>query len=335
MDVDASSRSNPYAPEPLSFGASSGPGTFTFNDLQSIQDLSTPNAISTAGDGAGAAAGGTHAAYEDALLEYSGLNEDAGGFNLTPGNSPMKFKAEPQPDPYAQVPLHEQMQPMSLSEPGVPASQPPSQPGAGAFGAAADGMHGFPPSAAQAPGQMHAHGAMPPAQPPVQAAAGAGAGAGAGGGFAAQQAGASAGVGASAQWMGAAPAAAKAEPDSGPDSFGTAEPPNYRLSREEAIALLNKAGGVTTEAELNEIDPSYLTAEETKKMKRMRRAIRNRESATASRMRRKEYIESLEKRTSELCSENAMLDLSVRHARRGGPEGDPAPVRRSCLDPRC
>jgi len=117
--------------------------------------------------------------------------------------------------------------------------------------------------------------------------------------------------------MGAAPAAAKAEPDSGPDSFGTAEPPNYRLSREEAIALLNKAGGVTTEAELNEIDPSYLTAEETKKMKRMRRAIRNRESATASRMRRKEYIESLEKRTSELCSENAMLDLSVR--RRGGP----------------
>ena len=55
----------------------------------------------------------------------------------------------------------------------------------------------------------------------------------------------------------------------------------------------------------------YLDQSQVKKLKRMRRAIRNRESATASRLRRKEYIESLEKRTSELCSENAMLDLSV------------------------
>jgi hypothetical protein len=85
----------------------------------------------------------------------------------------------------------------------------------------------------------------------------------------------------------------------------------YTLGREAAVALLNTPGGVTTEAELNEINPSLLTPEEAKKLKRMRRAIRNRESATASRMRRKEYIESLEKRTSELCSENAMLDLSV------------------------
>ena len=42
-------------------------------------------------------AGTTHAAYENALLEYSGLNEQACEsfqFNLTPGNSPMKFKQD-------------------------------------------------------------------------------------------------------------------------------------------------------------------------------------------------------------------------------------------------
>ena len=71
----------------------------------------------------------------------------------------------------------------------------------------------------------------------------------------------------------------------------------YKLTRDEAIQLLNKDGGVASEEELNEIDPSYLSADQVKKLKRMRRAIRNRESATASRMRRKEYIESLEKRT--------------------------------------
>jgi hypothetical protein len=42
-----------------------------------------------------------------------------------------------------------------------------------------------------------------------------------------------------------------------------------------------------------------------------RRAIRNRESATASRLRRKEYIENLEKRMSELSSQNTLLNISV------------------------
>jgi hypothetical protein len=39
-------------------------------------------------------------------------------------------------------------------------------------------------------------------------------------------------------------------------------------------------------------------------------AIAAASSITVTSSQRKEYIESLEKRTSELCSENAMLDLS-------------------------
>jgi TolA-binding protein len=62
---------------------------------------------------------------------------------------------------------------------------------------------------------------------------------------------------------------------------------------------------------LSRIDPSTLSQDDVKKLKKLRRAIRNRESATASRLRRKEYIEDLEKRMSELSSQNTLLNISV------------------------
>ena len=248
---------NQFAPEPLNFAmngsnmAANGddpkePGTFTFRDLQNISDVGSPSMKGAA----------SHSAYEDALLQYSGLNEEEGdafNYNLTPGNSPMKFKQEPM------LPFASKMS---------------------AGGANASAKHGV------------KHGVDMEAN---LAATGRGAGA----------------AGARARGKKAATRLVEDDDDDDDDDDDLPLRKSYKLTREEAIALLNKDGGVASEDELNEIDPGYLTAEEIKKLKRMRRAIRNRESATASRMRRKEYIESLEKRTSELCSENAMLDLSV------------------------
>jgi hypothetical protein len=266
-----------FRPEPLSLTAD-GPGTFTFDNLQSIQDISAPTPTMKSETTVG-----THAAYEDALLEYSGLNEqdhESFQFNLTPGHSPMKFKADPQPvDQYAQQPQgHGAQQQLvggqslaadsSLPVAAGPGEQPHLQP-AGQQGHAEFSVAGFQQNAAQ-----------PLASMPIQPTD-------------------------APQKGGRSPA------DDEDDGMDNGVPRTYTLGREDAVALLNTPGGVTTEDELNEIDPGLLTPEETKKLKRMRRAIRNRESATASRMRRKEYIESLEKRTSELCSENAMLDLSV------------------------
>ena len=66
-----------------------------------------------------------------------------------------------------------------------------------------------------------------------------------------------------------------------------------------------------SEDDLSRIDPDTLSQDDVKKLKKLRRAIRNRESATASRLRRKEYIENLEKRMSELSSQNTLLNISV------------------------
>ena len=275
MEIDtAEFETTGFRPEPLSL-TTDGPGTFTFENLQSIQDISgsTPTAMKSD------TAVGSHAAYEDALLEYSGLNEqeqEAFQFGLT-GNSPMKFKVDPQlVDRFVQQPQDDASQQLvdrghlpstdkSMSIATGPGEHPVGQQPHSEFSVA-----GFQPNAAQPLASMPSQAAQP-----------------------------------------AAHKGGRTQMDEDEDDDEVDVNRVYTLGREAAVALLNTPGGVTTEAELNEINPSLLTPEETKKLKRMRRAIRNRESATASRMRRKEYIESLEKRTSELCSENAMLDLSV------------------------
>jgi regulator of replication initiation timing len=50
-----------------------------------------------------------------------------------------------------------------------------------------------------------------------------------------------------------------------------------------------------------------LTAEELKELKRQRRLIKNRESAHASRQRKKNYVEALEAQVASLATENANL----------------------------
>jgi len=58
------------------------------------------------------------------------------------------------------------------------------------------------------------------------------------------------------------------------------------------------------EAELDKItDPEQ--------QKKMRRALRNRASATASRQRKKEYLQQLEERMSQLSSQNTLLNISM------------------------
>jgi hypothetical protein len=84
-----------------------------------------------------------------------------------------------------------------------------------------------------------------------------------------------------------------------------------KFTNAEAVAVLNRKGGPVSEEDLARIDPGTLSTEDVKKLKKLRRAIRNRESATASRLRRKEYIENLEKRMSELSSQNTLLNISV------------------------
>lgn len=286
MDIDTGFDSSTFRSEPLSLSAD-GPGTFTFNDLQSIQDISAPTPTLKSAE----TAGGTHAAYEDALLEYSGLNEqehESFQFNLTPGGSPMKFRQAEQPPPTDQFAQHpqEQAAPHQLAVGGQPLAAANSALPAAAGPAETTQPLNLQPAAQQAHvdfsgvGGFQQHAAQPLSSMPVKQASHTG-------------------------------ARSPNVDDDDDDMMDNGVPRTYTLGRDDAVALLNMPGGVTTEEELNEIDPALLTPEETKKLKRMRRAIRNRESATASRMRRKEYIESLEKRTSELCSENAMLDLSV------------------------
>ena len=84
-----------------------------------------------------------------------------------------------------------------------------------------------------------------------------------------------------------------------------------KYTHDEAMAVLNRKGGPVSEDDLSRIDPGTLSQDDVKKLKKLRRAIRNRESATASRLRRKEYIENLEKRMSELSSQNTLLNISV------------------------
>jgi hypothetical protein len=276
MEIDSAGFDSSFRPEPLSL-TTDGPGTFTFDNLQSIQDISAPTPTIKSDTNVG-----SHAAYEDALLEYSGLNEqeqESFQFSLT-GSSPMKFKMDPHPvDRFAQQPQDHAAQQLvdrgqslsaDTSMPIVTGEHPPGQQAHGEFS-----VNGFQQNTPAPLAAMPSHAATAPAPAPQKGG--------------------------------------KAQPmdDYDDDDDEDNVQRTYTLGREAAVALLNTPGGVSTEAELNEIDPSLLTPEETKKLKRTRRAIRNRESATASRMRRKEYIESLEKRTSELCSENAMLDLSV------------------------
>ena len=54
-----------------------------------------------------------------------------------------------------------------------------------------------------------------------------------------------------------------------------------------------------------------LDPDEIKSLKKQRRAMRNRASATASRQRKKEYLQNLESHMSELTVSNRLLNTSV------------------------
>ena len=95
------------------------------------------------------------------------------------------------------------------------------------------------------------------------------------------------------------------------DEFPALHTDKRKYTQAEALGVLNRKGGPVSEEDLARIDPQLLSADDVKKLKKLRRAIRNRESATASRLRRKEYIENLEKRMSELSSQNTLLNISV------------------------
>lgn len=80
--------------------------------------------------------------------------------------------------------------------------------------------------------------------------------------------------------------------------------PRLILSREELLTLTS----AQYEAVIAQVRSTReLTAAEKRDVKRQRRLIKNRESAQASRQRKKTYVEELEKRLAEISSENAML----------------------------
>jgi hypothetical protein len=80
--------------------------------------------------------------------------------------------------------------------------------------------------------------------------------------------------------------------------------PRLILSREELLTLTS----TQYEAMITQVrSVRELTAAEKRDVKRQRRLIKNRESAQASRQRKKTYVEELEKRLAELSNENTML----------------------------
>lgn len=87
-------------------------------------------------------------------------------------------------------------------------------------------------------------------------------------------------------------------------SHHTTSEPRLILSREELLTLTSSQ----YEAIIAQVRTSReLTAAEKRDVKRQRRLIKNRESAQASRQRKKTYVEELERRLAEVSSENTLL----------------------------
>jgi len=82
------------------------------------------------------------------------------------------------------------------------------------------------------------------------------------------------------------------------------EDPDQKLSREE---LLNLSSRKFEEYVRKLMAKRDLTSEERKELKRQRRLIKNRESAQASRQRKKNYMETLEQQVANLNGENNRL----------------------------
>ena len=84
------------------------------------------------------------------------------------------------------------------------------------------------------------------------------------------------------------------------DSDEEVDSSNWSQKDQESLAQI--------EAMLN---AGNLDPEQTKSLKKQRRAMRNRASATASRQRKKEYLQNLERHMNELANSNTLLLTSV------------------------
>ncbi|XP_053213719.1 cyclic AMP-responsive element-binding protein 3-like protein 3-A [Panonychus citri] len=85
---------------------------------------------------------------------------------------------------------------------------------------------------------------------------------------------------------------------------------DFRLTEEER-KLLNKEGYTDFPSETKE-----LTHQEEKILRKIRRKIRNKRSAQFSRLRKKQYVEELEKKYEDCTSENKLLKKEVDDLRR-------------------
>jgi len=89
---------------------------------------------------------------------------------------------------------------------------------------------------------------------------------------------------------------------------GQSEIMKITLSRDELLSYTSKQ----FEEYVQKLEHNKsLSGEEKKELKRQRRLIKNRESAQASRQRKKNYIEELEKKVSDLTNENLSLRENV------------------------
>ena len=86
----------------------------------------------------------------------------------------------------------------------------------------------------------------------------------------------------------------------GYDSDEEVDSSNWSQKDQESLAQI--------EALLN---AGNLDPEQAKSLKKQRRAMRNRASATASRQRKKEYLQNLERHMNELANSNTLLLTSV------------------------
>lgn len=101
-------------------------------------------------------------------------------------------------------------------------------------------------------------------------------------------------------------------PDSNPHSMDSSPTNSIALSREDLLKISTSKGMESYSQTVPMIKQAPAPHDDDRQVKRQRRLIKNRESAQLSRLRKKIYIEELERKVSHLTAQNETLTRQVQ-----------------------